>query len=391
MDHIRLKWYHTFVFLFQTILSLADIVTDALAAREYYNQREYVRFGLGVAFIVVPMIVTCLWSIVASTTRILHDQDADGSGDGSSEAVFSRGIVFNACLSCFCLGPSLHNLEMSIFCAKNFRHLWQSKSGIPISKERGSLYYLYFHTMNMKMVEGLLESAPQLILQVYAMLKQTEPVKPIQIVSASISLFCLTWTVTRNEELREHSGFNYKFLHTLPLFVSNLALVSSRSAAIVFFAVACGWWLAGILCAHWFIIVLLGVSLWTSKRRQDIFLFCFAYSVFYIFVFRSYVLRKIRGSVPLGRCQHISATLLWHVLFATENALMITLYYTKLNPNQPEKWYDMCAVVLVAAGTVFGLVIKSIMWCVCFRGHSDDGPSETTRPVTILLRGGRTT
>ena len=381
---ICLKWYHTFVFLFQTALSLADIVTDALTCRTYFRQKEFTRFGLGLALIVVPMIVTALWSIVASTTRILDNEDADEMEDVGEADVFFRGTVLNVCLSCFCLGPTLHSLELFLYCARNFQALWKSKNGIKVSKDHGSVYYLYMHNMNMKLVEGLLESAPQLTLQIYAMVKQNQPIETIQVVSASISFLSFTWMITTNEDLRERTGYNKKLLHTIAIFISNLGLVAGRTCALIFFAVAFGWWLSLIICAHWAIMVLIGFAFWTSKRRQDIVCFIFAYSFFYIFVFRLYMLKKIRGETPLGCPKEYLVTILWHFLFAAENVTMILTYF--FYHNETGKWYDNYVVILVVAGTFAGIVIKVLMWYFCFKDNLSSEWSERARPMTILLR-----
>ena len=52
----ELKWYSVFVVLFETILSIADPVTDILTLVEFYRADHKTWFGVGLTFIILPSI-----------------------------------------------------------------------------------------------------------------------------------------------------------------------------------------------------------------------------------------------------------------------------------------------------------------------------------------------
>lgn len=394
-EDIHLKWYHTFVFLFQTVLSISDITTDAWTCSTYLEDQKYARFAIGLTLIVVPMAVTCVWSIVASTSRTLSNDDQDQDGQGFGEVdFFFRTTLLNICLSCFCCGPTLHSFELFLFCARNFHVLWLTKDGIKVKKDEGRLYHLYMHNINMKLVEGLLESGPQLILQTYVMVKQIqdgEEPKPTQIVSASISFLCLTWTITSSDVLREYSACKTSVWQTIAIFISNVGLTAARAGAIIFFCVVLRWWLALVVFVHWLIFVLMGFVLWNSKRLQDIVYFVFAHSPSYIFVFRLSLLKNIRGSKPMSRATEYFATALWYFFFAAENVTMILVYLdlAKAKSAGIPRYCTITVVTTVVVGTCAGITIKCLLWFFCFKDCPTELETrERSRPVTILVRDG---
>lgn len=386
MAEVYLKWHHTFLFLFQAILTIADTTTDILTSLKYKELDHDKWFAVSLAITLITLTVLCVWSIIATTSRAWA-QDTDDverlEPNANPDMIF-RSTGINVTLSCLCMGPPLHSLQMFFFCACRFKKLWKSKNGLLVEKDR--LYYLYVHTLNLKMIEGLLESAPQLIIQVYAMLhniKSGGEIAVIQWISMPISFISLVWMFTSMEFFREFANYRMKFVHGVLIFLSNAGTIAARTLAIIFFTIMFPWWVLLVFFVHWVVINLIGFWLWRSKRKQDIFTFIFAYSPFYVFFYNSYYLKKLRGSVPFTvALQNISA-ISWHILFTVENIAMITAYYITSHGLDPR--FRFPALVVVLIGNIGGILLKYMSWCCCFNEYSTENEI-FRRPVTIVLR-----
>lgn len=385
MAEVYLKWHHTFLFLFQAILTIADTTTDILTSLEYKERGHQKWFAVSLSITLITLTVLCVWSIIATTSRAWAQDtdDVERLEPTANPDVIFRSTGINVTLSCLCMGPPLHSLQLFFFCVCRFKELWKSKNGLLVEKDR--LYYLYVHTLNLKMMEGLLESAPQLIIQVYVMLHGVESgdkIALIQWISAPISFLSLVWMFTSMEFLREFANYSMKFAHGVLIFLSNAGTIAARTLAIIFFTRLFPWWVLLVFFVHWLIINLIGFWLWRSKRKQDMFIFIFAYSPFYLFVYNSYYLKKLRGSAPFTvAVQNISA-ISWHILFTVENIAMITAYY--LASHEDDR-FGVPALVIVLIGNVGGLFLKCMSWCCCFNEYSTE--NETfRRPMTIVLK-----
>ena len=388
MAEVHLKWHNTFLFLFQTILTIADTTTDILTSLKYWEKGETNWFAVSLSITLITLTVLCVWSIIATTSRTWAQDtdDVERLEPTANPDVIFRSTGINVTLSCLCMGPPLHSLQLFFFCVCRFKELWRSKNGLLVEKDR--LYYLYVHTLNLKMVEGLLESAPQLILQVYVMLHviQSDDINKIaliQWISATISFLSLVWMFTSMEFLREFANYSLKFSHGVLIFLSNAGTIAARTLAIIFFIRLCPWWVLLVFFVHWVIINLIGFFLWRSKRKQDMFTFIFAYSPFYLFVYNSYYIKKLRGSAPFTvAVQNISA-ISWHILFTVENIAMISAYY--FAAHKDDRCVRVSALVIVLIGNIGGILLKYMAWCCCFKEYSTENEI-FRRPMTIVLR-----
>lgn len=381
-QELYFKWYHTFLFFFQTVLSIADTVTDILLSLNYKKQGHHEWFAVSLGVTVVAIIVLCVWSSIASTLRTLTKQD-DADVEGVNPDFIFRHPVVNVLLSCLCFGPALHSLQLFFVCALRFKDLWKSERGIRIEKA-GRLYYLYTHNLNLKMVEGLLESAPQLLIQLYVMLAEQSEISTIQMISVPVSFIMLTWMITSTERYRELTNNDIKLHHHVLLFIGNAGIIVARSVAIVAFTLIHEWLLAVMLLIHFFLTITCGYMLWRSKRKQDILTFIFAYSPLYLFVYNRYYLSKLRGNARFSIQLQNFVSIAWHVLFFAENITMIMLYYTAHHADQPENLSNV-GLGIVVVGNVGGLLFKCLIRHCCFELETQfNDPRQ--RAVTIQVR-----
>lgn len=385
MAEVKLKWHHTFLFLFQAILTIADTTTDILTCLSYKERGHQQWFAVSLSVTLITLTVLCVWSIIATTNRAWAQDtdDVERLEPTANPDVIFRSTGINVALSCLCMGPPLHSLQLFFFCACRFKELWKSKNGLLIEKDR--LYYLYVHTLNLKMIEGLLESAPQLIIQVYVMLhiiQSGEKPDLIQVISAPISFLALVWMFTSMEFLREFTNYSMKFAHGVLIFLSNVGTIAARTLAIIFFTLVFPWWVLLVFFLHWLIINFIGFWLWRSKRKQDMFTFIFAYSPLYLFVYNSYYLKKLRGNVRFTVAVQNISVISWHMLFTLENIAMISAYYLT---SHNDAWFDIPALAIVLIGNIGGILLKCMSWWCCFNEYSTN--NETfRRPVTIVLK-----
>ena len=383
---VHLKWHQTFLFLFQTVLFVADTTTDVLTSLKYKEQGHKHWFGVSFGLTVISMVVLSIWSIMVSTSRLLSKEEDSVEVDNPD--VIFRNNRLNFLLSLLCLGPPLHSFQMFLVCASRFKELWKSSTGLLIEKER--LYYLYVHTLNLKMAEGLLEAAPQLMIQVYVMLEKRETVSLIQKISAPLCLLSLTWMITSMEAFREFKHYNLKLVHNLIIFLSNLGIIAARALAIVCFTIAFRWWILLLFGVHFFIINFTGFVLWRSNRKQDMLVFIFAYSPLYLFIYSSYYLKKLRGDAPFGRARLVVVTVSWHVLFTLENIGMILAYYFRRHDSDDKlQWFLIFAVVIVSVGNLGGILLKSLSWYCCFQKDEDEYLN-VQRANTLMVTTGHT-
>lgn len=380
---VYLKWYKTFLFLFQAILTVADTTTDILTCLEYREKGELKWFAVSLGVTVVTLIVLCVWSVIVSTLRTLTTEEDDADAEDSNPDVIFRSPVVNVLLSCFCVGPPLHSFQMFLICAFRFKELWKSERGLRV--EKGRLYYLYIHTLNLKMVEGLLEAAPQLIIQLYVMRMnyvEDKPISLIQKISVPISFLSLTWMITSMELFREFANSNTKLLHNLVIFISNVGIIAARTLAVLFFTLAFPWWLSLMFCTHIFLVNACGYVLWRSERKQDIVTFIFAYSPLYLLIYSSYHLNKLRGSAPFRGPLKLGVSVAWHLLFTAENIFMIVASYRIVDER---KWFDTLVLSVVLVGNFGGILLKWVSWFYCFEKESGGHYQAQGRPVTIKV------
>lgn len=178
----RIYWYDTLLFLLGAILSFADPITDIITLVEFYRADHKTWFGVGVAFVILP----CLVFPFVHYFSTLSAAKRDLRGPLSSFQPIDALKAFLWGLNPF--SAALVSLRSFIFCLKHYRILWRrqydKKKAVarPHVASAGSDGVLLYNKLA-PFVEALLESAPQAIIQLYAMNVQEEKVKIIQMIS----------------------------------------------------------------------------------------------------------------------------------------------------------------------------------------------------------------
>ena len=109
------------------------------------------------------------------------------------------------------------------------------------------------------MAEAALESAPQFIIQLYAMTVQQESVTIVQMVSLPVSFFSLAWASVVTDGFRHGNGSNFSLKDNVLLFVTHLFILSIRLFAVALFTVSYKWWVTSVLIFHCTVIIICDV------------------------------------------------------------------------------------------------------------------------------------
>ena len=109
------------------------------------------------------------------------------------------------------------------------------------------------------LAEAAFESAPQFIIQLYAMVVQQESVTIVQMVSLPVSFLSLASASTVADTInllpRDRRDLNLSVKDKVLLFVTHLFILSSRLFAVALFTVSYKWWVTSVLILHCTVII----------------------------------------------------------------------------------------------------------------------------------------
>lgn len=338
--------YCTFLLsLFATILSFADPVTDILTLVGFYRDHHKTRFGVGLFFVVLP----CLAFIFLYFLAYNNDE--------------SRISQTEACLCGFHPFSSAW-IRLKI-CWKNFKKCCGDNN-----PENKADCNLDIHSDVARFLEAVLESAPQFILQLYAMSVQQEPVKIIQIISLCVSLLSLVWAFTAADEyihlnwLKTFTSDDLNVTHKVFLLVTHLFLLSSRLFATGFFTVTYKWWIISVMMIHSLSILTVdacwvhrktgGFSGWSGKGIINSSL---KFSLHWLRDDMTPTIKLPNYSVfRQDRNSQLKRMLLFsNILSVIENSAMIVFFY--LGPFS-NTWYSLPVTVCVCSFSVIGATAR---------------------------------
>ena len=325
--------YCTFlVSLFATILSFADPMTDIFTLVEFYRDDHKTWFAVGLAFVVGP----CVAFFVFMWRR----------NDSSKETLSKETVLcgFNP------FSPAWLRLRI---CWTNFKKCcWDDNSNDDNEDQ------LNEHSALVLFFEAVLESAPQFIIQLYAMNVQQEPVKIIQMISLSVSFLSLAWAFT-DHDLGIFKDSSVKRNGPVA-FVNYLFLLSSRLFAITFFTITYRWWIISVLMIH-SVLILIADIIWSYGIKRFFQNYCSSWKDVSLSALRS-CLNWLRDDISptLSVRERVrirqKMTLLSNILFVIENITMILIFY-RFSPFS-NTWYSLPVTVCVCLFSVIGAVAR---------------------------------
>lgn len=355
-----IRWYSPIMFLVGAILSFADPITDILTLVEFYRADHKTWFYVGLFFVLFPCL---MFALLYSFTRNQLEQYSNCRlvsqivfcGLHPFSVAFARLEAFFYFLKKWCCGSEIGN-ELGDDLLENID--WAV------------------------LIESVLESVPQFILQLYAMSAQEEPVKVIQIISLPVSLLSLSWAFTNIDQLLQKEDFNLNLSlkDKLALFVTHLFLLSSRLFAVFLFTVSYKAWIAAAFLLNAFVIVtadnimycLLASEAdgefdecdectWDPKK-------CAGMGLVYWIRDDFFSLDKTKFDLAIRKTAFRRMQLLCNVLFVLENVIMILLFYFS---QQSYTRYTLPVTVCVCSFSFLGSVVRVTIFRVFLKRESD--------------------
>ena len=249
----RIHWCRdTFFFLVGACLGFADPLTDILTLVEFYHADHLTWFGVGLAFVILPCLMYPFVHRFSTESTVRRDMGATLNNYCNILKLQANDLFcgFNP------FSPSLAKLQAFCYCWKYREELKKTKysKAEPPPRPRWATVKtdaVFLHNKLAPLIETLLESAPQVIIQLHAIGVQEEPVKIIQMISLPLSILNLSWTfATLDRMLHDDEIGVLDWQHQFLLFVTQLFIVSSRLFAIAFFMVSFKWWIICVLVFH---------------------------------------------------------------------------------------------------------------------------------------------
>ena len=357
----ELKWYGIFVVLFGAILSIADPITDVLTLVEFYRTDHKTWFVVGLTFIILPSLSFLVIKYMEKENTLIYYEEYQ-----SKVCKFTHILV----VGCNPLYPAWLKLQ-TLYCYLKLRR------GNNTNQTDKDLDDLLWFSKIAVLAEVSFESAPQFIIQLYAMAVQQQSVSIIQMVSLPVSFLSITWAFTVGDKFLhyDHGWLNFSFKEAVLLFVTHLFILSSRLFAVALFTVSYKWWVTGVLILHCTVITichrvwLYRVHCHSSGRRRSVIVFCLHW------------LRDDLYNDSLGESNLPIMQLVSNVLFVIENITMILLFYFS---HFPHPWYSLPVTICVCLFAVLGAVMRLTHFYYSQRRNQSESRSRYSieRPAT---------
>ena len=256
----RIKWYETFFHLLVACLSLADPITDIFTLVGFYRADHVTWFSVGLVFV----IFSCLSHYFSSESAAQRNMNAALSLN-TLKSVKTKYLCALFRLHPFT--PFLAKLQTFWMCLQHYDDIWKRssqyhKTELPTRPEWATekTDALLLQNKIDTLFEALLESAPQILIQLFAIGVQEEPVQNIQMISLPLSFLSLSLSFSTLDKMLHDDEIGVLDLkHDVLLFVTELLILIGRLFAIAFFIVSYKWWVCIVIFLHAIILMVIDI------------------------------------------------------------------------------------------------------------------------------------
>ncbi|KAL3868628.1 hypothetical protein ACJMK2_041419 [Sinanodonta woodiana] len=326
--------YDIFTTCLSTISYVADVITDILLIVVFFLNGDQIWGSLTLGFVTASSLMMLIFSFqwhVADKTL--------------TPGNFIAHILF--------LSP-VHRYIRLLRLGLKARHSSDESISEAAFREMNDICIL-------RLFETFLESTPQLVLQLYIILK-FQQFGVIIGVSAACSLLSIGWSVTAyNDALRLACRKYYKrnWLGMISQTLCQIGMVASRVLAVVLFSAVFQTWIFLPIGIHWLVMIL-----WIRHQKPDFGstpcergLFMIVAATVYIFCFIN--LKDGRSRWRL---------LIYYSLVLLESSLFVALWMIYKDVSTP-LWYSITAFTVIYGGFFLGAVLM-LVYYGCFHPSS---------------------
>jgi len=312
-ENLRYNWFDLLCTLISIATYIADLVMDCVVAYYFYHLAtkhgiyHYWYFGLTTVFIIMP----CLTMTGFSFRWYVMDNDHSETKVSMTRWIIRLIVLFLQ------IAPILRYLDSIRFgLLSRIEKCKEEKAKSPELKALHRKQRIRYYTLMvfedadatlLRLFESFMESAPQLVLQIYILIKDPyanrisqaklvdDGVDPylkliILVLSVTSSLISLAWSlVVYHRSLRytvQHKN-NISLLGTLFQFLWQFSSITARVLALALFASIFPKYIGPLCAAHWLVM-----STWVIFQRTkacntvcEEFLFALVLGAIYIFSF----------------------------------------------------------------------------------------------------------
>ncbi|XP_052439742.1 XK-related protein 8 [Carassius gibelio] len=328
---------------------LFDVGSDLCVAKEFYTHGEFVWCGVFVGFMLISSVVVQLFSWF----WLQYDR---GLKDFESQASAGNLVLFSGAKRVKLL-LFLHVCQLGFF----IRHITAIWQGFRVWRRKGcgSEYAVYMtHDLSMlRLIETFCESAPQLTLMMYIILR-SDHARLVQYVSVGASTTSVAWMVVDyHRSLRSFlpDKDNQGWLSSVVYFFWNLFLIGPRVASVALFASVLPCFIAAHFLLLWPILVLWawrqGTNFMDSPAGERLY----RATIGLIWYFSWF-------NVAEGDTRDRS--LIYHIFIITDTSILLTTWWLYRDAEMTQS-YAFSLIISIPLCYVLGLSLKVLYYC-CF-------------------------
>ena len=206
-----------------------------------------------------------------------------------------------------------------------------------------------------------MESAPQILIQLFAIGVQEEPVQNIQMISLPLSFLSLSLSFSTLDKMLHDDEIGVLDLkHDVLLFVTELLILVGRLFAIAFFIVSYKWWVCIVIFLHAIILMVIDIlycyQTGNLKREAALLAPCFSLLSWLRDVMSLGLYVDTSASADRNTRKHlINMQNLCNILFVIENLSMISLFFLK---DPFHNWYSLPLLICVSLFSYLGATLR---------------------------------
>ncbi|XP_014674879.1 PREDICTED: uncharacterized protein LOC106814993 [Priapulus caudatus] len=301
------------------IVSLAsyfcDVVFDLVTVYSLYSSGELVWFGIGLALVTSSVILTQTTSLVWYVRSPVKKEKCDVPCVAAAHAV-GCGVLWRYCKLFIPVDMSVAKSEIRDLCT-------------------------------LRLLHGFCEAAPMLLVQLYYV--WTHAVTDLNIVSTSLSLFCVCWSLAsygKNMRRKNADAIVMTWMGVMTQFMWRLGTVSARVTALTVYATLYGYWLFLVVALHWISMLLWLLSqniifFGEATRAVRRYVVSMGVAVVYVFCFLN---------LQEGQSRH--RMIAFYTIMLVENTLLMAVWWRMKTETD---WFHAPALCVVWGGFVVGI------------------------------------